>query len=213
LETSGKDAEVCGKHPILDQSLLVDSATRGIANVIVYARKAPRTHEKYDASADDEVVFDQKDCIFLSHVLPIRLEQTLIIKNSDPISHNTNISPRGDVAINPLLAADSEMTHQFERQQSYPVAVSCNIHPWMRAYLLPRDNPYVAVTAPDGSFEMLDLPAGEEIELQIWHEKAADPNGGLVARPTWKKGRFEVTIPVDGVEDLGTIEVAPAAFR
>lgn len=213
LSTGGKDSEVCEKHEILDESLLVDSATRGIANIVVYARKTSRTHEQYVQPTDEEVVFDQKDCVFLSHVLPVRLDQTLLIKNSDPISHNTNISPRGDVGINPLLAANGELTHQFGRQQSFPVAVTCNIHPWMRAYVLPRENPYVVVTGADGSFEIAHLPAGEEIEFQVWHERAGGSNGGLVAQPMWDRGRFAATIPADGVEDLGTIEVAPAAFK
>ena len=32
----------------------------------------------------------------------------------------------------------------------------------------------------DGSFEIPNLPAGEEIEVQVWHERAAGPGGALV---------------------------------
>ena len=48
-------------------------------------------------------VFDQKECVFSSHVLPVRVGQTVVIKNSDPIGHNTNVTTQADVNINPLL--------------------------------------------------------------------------------------------------------------
>ena len=50
----------------------------------------------------------------------------------------------------------------------------------MSAYLLPRKNGYFAVTAADGSFEIPNVPAGEKLEFQVWHESAAGAGGGLV---------------------------------
>ena len=64
-----------------------------------------------------------------------------------------------------------------------------------------------------GWFEIRNLPAGEEIEFQVWHEGGVGLHGELVARPEWAKGRLRVTIPRDDVLDLGAIELAPAAFR
>ncbi|MCH7685432.1 MAG: hypothetical protein IH899_01910, partial [Planctomycetes bacterium] len=128
LATSGKDSEVCEKHKILDESLKVDPASKGIANIVLFARKTSRVHDSQKKAATDEVTFDQKDCVFLSHVLPMRVDQTLVIKNSDPIGHNTNISPLADLAINPLLPGGSELKHKFNRQQALPIPVTCNIH-------------------------------------------------------------------------------------
>lgn len=213
LSTGGKDGEVCDQHPILDESLLVDAESRGIANVLVYARKVSRVHDSYESTANDEVEFDQKNCVFLTRVCPVRLSQTLVILNSDPIGHNANISPRGDAPINPLLAANSEMRHQFRRQQNVPVPVTCNIHPWMRAYIIPRNEPYYAVTAADGSFRIENLPAGEEIEFQVWHERGAGANNGLEAQSDWSRGQFRLTLTADETTDLGTIEVDASAFQ
>jgi hypothetical protein len=212
LNTSGKDAETCSQHPVPDESLLVDSASGGIKNVLVIVRNASRVHPSYEET-NAPVEFDQKQCVFLSHVLPVRIGQTVKIKNSDPIGHNTNIAPPGDKSINPLLPAGGDYDHQFSRPQSIPVVVSCNIHPWMKAYILPRKDPYVAVTDKDGSFEISNLPAGEQLELQIWHERGAGPQSSLVARPEWAQGRFKVTIRPDAVEDLGNIDVAASAFK
>jgi hypothetical protein len=213
LSTSGKDSEVCGQHPIPDESLLVDSASRGIKNVLIIVRNASRVHPEYEETAKAVVEFDQKQCVFLSHVLSVRVGQPLKIKNSDPIGHNTNIAPPGDQSVNPLLPADADYDYHFNRQQGVPVVVSCNIHPWMKAYILPRKDPYVGLSDKEGTFEIRNLPAGEPLELQVWHERGAGPQSALVARPDWVQGRFKVTIQPDAVEDLGDIDVAASAFK
>ena len=213
LDTSGKDSEVCAKHKIPDESLLVDSASKGIANVVVFARKTSRVHESHQQAVKDEVVFDQKQCLFLSHILPVRVGQTVMIKNSDPIGHNTKITTQTDVDINPLLPPGEQLKHKFSRPQTIPVPVGCNIHPWMKAYILPRNDSYVAVSPADGSFEIANLPAGEEIEFQAWHERGAGPQGAFEAKKEWAKGRFKLKLKAGETKDLGTISVSARAFK
>jgi uncharacterized protein (DUF2141 family) len=50
------------------------------------------------------------------------------------------------------------------------VRLQCNQHPWMRAYVNVMTNPYFAVSKPDGSFEIKNLPPGE-YTLAAVHEK------------------------------------------
>ena len=40
----------------------------------------------------------------------------------------------------------------------------------MSGWVIARDNPYVAVSKADGTFEIKDLPAGE-LEFLAWHER------------------------------------------
>ena len=97
-----------------------------------------------------------------------------------------------------------------------PTAVTCNIHPWMKAYMVFRKDGYVGVSAADGSFTIPDLPAGELLEFQVWHERSIGPNQALgLAEPDLKwssKGRFQVKIEADEVKDIGTLEVPAAAL-
>ena len=66
--------------------------TGGMANVVVWLRdKKPTVNPDYDKSASDKVALDNKDCHFVPHVVGLRVGQTLVIKNSDPIAHNTKI--------------------------------------------------------------------------------------------------------------------------
>lgn len=188
-----------------DESLIV-GADGGIANVIIYVRTAKvPVNPEYDASAKAELKFDNKTCRFEPHILPIRLSQTLLVANSDKCSHNTNVTPPADQAFNQLLAPAGDLKHQFKRQQTIPIKVVCNIHPWMVGYILPRENPYTALSAADGSFELKNLPA-QDLDFQVWQEKA-----GYVDTPKWPKGKFKMTIKA-GDNDLGTIKLPAALF-
>ena len=109
-------------------------------------------------------------------------------------------------------AADVHLTNE----ETLPVKVGCSIHPWMRAYMMPRKDKYFAVTKPDGTFEIPNLPAGEELELQVWHERAGGPAGALVLQnPDLKwtnKGRFKVKLEPDQTKELA-LDVPAAAFK
>ncbi len=214
-----KDAAVCAPkgRKVLDQVLLVDSESNGIANVAVFLRKASRVAESAGAR-DEPVLFDQKGCRFLSHVTGMVVGQALEIRNSDPLGHNTNIATRGG-GFNQTVAADQSLLYRPGKEESLPVSVTCNVHPWMKAYLLPRANAYFAVTTSAGDFQIRDLPAGEELEFQVWHEFSAKPGQVLVidtdaARALkWsKKGRFKIRLEPDETRKID-LEVPASAFH
>jgi hypothetical protein len=212
-----KENNICsvnGKPP-LQETLLVDSASGGIKNVAIYLREAPRVHESAQPKKDS-VVFDQKHCVFLTHVIGVTVGQSLEIKNSDPTGHNTNILGSG---FNQLIPEGAAIPYPIQKEAAMPSKVVCSIHPWMVAYLLPRKNAYFAVTDEEGRFEIANLPAGEEIEFQVWHESGAAPGNGLVgATPDapdmkWSgRGRVTVTLPADQVKEIKVV-VPANAFR
>jgi len=207
-----KDTEVCSKDgmKLYDNSLRVDPGSNGLADVVIFVRKARRVKNPIPA---EQVVFDQKNCEFLSPVFAARVGQAVDVRNSDPIGHNTNISGS---SFNQLIPAGDSTIYTPARETNMPVSVTCNIHPWMKAYAVFREDGYVAVSAADGSFTIPDLPAGEPLEFQVWHARSLGPNGGLgLDKPDLKwssKGRFEVTLEPDQVTDLGTLEVPAAAL-
>jgi len=207
IKLNANNPPFCAQHGLVDEALVVGKEG-GLANVLVYVRtKKVNVHPDFAASEEDTVRLDNKNCRFEPHILTIRLTQTLELHNSDPgFSHNSNLQPLGDRAINPNIPPGESVEFQFGRVQNLPVPVVCNIHPWMKGWVLPRDNPYMAVSAEDGSFEIKNLPAGK-LEFQVWQEKA----GYLEAMKEWKRGRFEMTI-AEGDNDLGVIKVDPKLF-
>jgi hypothetical protein len=212
-----KEHNVCtisGKPP-LQETLVVDEVSRGIRNVVVYLRTASRVHESAQPQGKS-VLFDQQHCVFLTHVLGITVGDTLQIKNSDPTGHNTNILGSG---FNQLIPQGEPIPYKVQKEGAVPSQVVCSIHPWMVAYMLPRKNGYFAVTDPAGRFEIANLPAGEAIELQVWHESGGAPASGLVgATPDapelkWSsRGRVAVTLQPDEVKEIKVV-VPQNAFR
>jgi hypothetical protein len=150
-------------------------------------------------------------------VFAMNMKDKLAILNTDNTAHNTNGSPgRGNPSFNVLLGAHTgRFDYQFKNPLTSPFDVSCAIHPWMKAYIIARPDPYFAVSAADGTFEIAKLPAGEELEFQVWHERGAGDNHGLKALPTWSnRGRFKLTIAKDGeTVDLKDIIVEPSALQ
>lgn len=204
-----KDMAVCSKDglKLYDQSLRVDDATKGLADVVLFVRKASRVKNPVPT---EQLVFDQKNCEFLSPVFAARVGQPVDVRNSDPIGHNTNVS---GTSFNQLIPAGEGTVYTPNAETGMPVSVTCNIHPWMKAYAVFRKDGYVAVSAADGSFTIPDLPAGEPLEFQVWHARSA--SGLKLDRPELKwspKGRFQITLQPDEVKDLGTLDVPAAAL-
>ena len=154
--------------------------------------------------------------MFLTHVFPLVLGKTMGIKNSDNVGHNTNID--GKNGFNQTIPAGETIDFKPQKEEAVPVSVRCSIHPWMSAYFLPRENGYVAISEEDGSFEIPNVPAGEVLEFQVWHESAAGPGGALVLDSPeakelkWSgKGRFKVKL-AEGEEKVLELTVPAAAF-
>jgi hypothetical protein len=208
-----KDTEVCSKGgmKLLDRSLLVDPSSKGLANVVVFARKTSRVKDA--APSATPLVFDQKNCEFLTPVFAARVGQPIDVKNSDPVGHNTNVA---GTSFNQLIPAGAGTLYKPDGETGMPTMVTCNIHPWMKAYAVFRKDGYVAVSGPDGSFSIPDLPAGETIEFQVWHERSSGPNGALgIEKPDLKwtpKGRFQIKLQENETKDLGALEVPASAI-
>ncbi len=209
-----KDQAVCAKHKLFVEKIVVDK-DGGLANALVYLRdKNPTISPAYDASAKDVVVLDNKDCHFHPHVVLLRTTQTLDIKNSDPIGHNTKADFINNPSFNNLIPADNDMKMVdkdgkpiITKDEGLPMPFSCSIHTWMAGVILIRSNPYMAASISDGSFEIKDLPAGKELEFQFWQEAAGNlkeiAGTGVKAD---SKGRAKIMIK-PGVNDLGDIKV------
>jgi plastocyanin len=212
-----KEPEVCtdkGKPP-LQEALLVDAGSKGIQNVVVFLRDASRVHESA-GPRKDPIVFDQKTCVFLTHVLAVTVGETVDIRNSDPVGHNTNIVGTG---FNPTVPGDGSVPYPVQKEVSVPNEVKCGIHPWMTAYILQRKNGYHTVTDAQGNFEIQNVPAGEPLEFQVWHESGTAAGNGLVGTTPdatdikWtNRGRMVLQLQPDEKKEIKVV-VPPKAFR
>lgn len=227
-----KDPAFCGQFKILDESLVVNAKNNGIANVIVYiylkrGAKTPPIHPSFAKGGTAAVastagtlkskqvakltaagppLLDNKGCRFAPHVLFVRTGQQVLLGNDDQVGHNTKIDFFVNQSENTLIPAGKRLKRSWEDPESLPTGVSCNIHPWMNAWLVLKDHPYMGATDANGALTLKNVPAGKWT-FQFWQEKA-----GYLSE-LGKRGRKVVTIKNGSMTDLGDLKVSLKQFK
>ncbi|MEZ6120790.1 MAG: hypothetical protein R3C28_30020 [Pirellulaceae bacterium] len=207
-----KDPAICapGGKDVFANDVAV-GANGGLANIVIFANGVNEdwVHDSAKPGRTEEIIFDQRECVFLTHVVGIQTGQPMKVLNSDPVAHNLKVS----TTFNQTIPEGKSVPFVASKELNSPEKMSCSIHPWMTAYLLVRNDGYFAVTAEDGSFEISNLPAGIELEFRVWHERLNGIKGDLQVNgsaETWKKGRFEMTLEPSQDQELNV--VLPAAM-
>jgi hypothetical protein len=213
-----KDEAACAKEKLFDESLLVNAKNGGLSNVIVWmagekGQKLPVEHADHIAAAKKEVKLDTVKCRFEPRVSLIRTNQPLFVENRDSVGHNENVRTIENKQFAATIPTGRVHRHAFDKAESAPASIVCNIHPWMSGWVLIQDHPYMAISDADGDLEIPHVPAGKW-KFIAWHERV-----GWLSKVTvndrikqWEKGSFEVEIKRGDV-DLGTIKLSPEVFK
>lgn len=155
------------------------------ANAVVHIERIPG--KKFDPPKE-AALMDQKNLVFIPHVLPVVAGTTVKYLNSDDVLHNVFTPDRCAEKFN-LGTWPKGQARLYTFQNPGCVSVMlCNVHPEMEAYILVLETPYYAVSAKDGSYAIKDVPPGS-YTLKIWHEKLKGESVSVVVP---EKG--EVTI-------------------
>jgi plastocyanin len=163
-----KDTRVCTHGGEADGSLQVENGK--LANAVVAITDDIQRGKRWES---DKAVVDNRECRFEPRVQIGRYQGAIEMKNSDPVFHNTNLAPIANAdsttLVNvPLPLQGQSQTKKLEKPGI--VAVNCNVHEWMKAWIYVSEHPYAAVTRADGTYEITGVPAGEYNAL-VWHEK------------------------------------------
>jgi len=187
-----------------DPSWIIDPKTKGVKNVVVWLKAGVGEYfeiQKKDQVRNKPVEIDQPHCAFIPHVTVVYPEffdgkksvptgETLIVKNSAPVPHNSNFTSPDPVANpggNNFIPPGGQQLVKVNPMR-LPFNLQCNIHGWMSAYVFVFDHPYYAITKDDGTYVIPDVPAGVQVNLMGWHEAvgyASDAKG----QPLTNKGR------------------------
>jgi plastocyanin len=183
IDMSEEPACVEAHHGKAYEESVVVNPNGTLSNVFVYIKSG--LAGKTFAVPATPVVIDQQGCWFHPRVLGIQVGQVLNVVNSDPVTHN----------IHPMAEINREWNHS-QGQGDPPLArkflkpeimirVKCNIHRWMHAFIGVVDNPYFAVTGPDGSFAIRNLPPGDYV-LGVWQESLGTQEQKITVLPHGK---------------------------
>lgn len=207
----GRDACCQAAKPI-DESLLV-GPDGGLANVLVSVepRRGEARPPAGQAPDGEPPVLTNRGCAFHPRVVIARVGQPLVLQNADPTMHNVDIEFVRNRSVNTVVEPDGARELPLEKRERKPVAVRCNVHTFMRAWIAVREDPHAAVTDAEGRFELPNLPAGEW-RLRFYHE--GQPLVGLATGDgtTDERGEWVAAVP-DGGLDLGDTSISAGSLR
>jgi len=171
-----KHRSVCGESKHSED--LVVSPSRGVANVVVTIEGVPRAH----GIPQEPAVLDNRDCVFVPHVLVAAVGQVIEIRNSDGIIHTAHAYDEArQTLFNVALPVYKRLVR---RTLTHPgiYRIVCDVgHTWMSAYVVVLGHPYAAVTDGSGRFRIPGVPPGI-YRLRFWHERLGVREEPLVIR-------------------------------
>lgn len=156
---TGKYKKACGSD-IPNESMLIDN--KGVRNSVI------SLHGKTLKKKSGEYKLNQKQCKYEPHVIAIPVNSKLKIHTSDPINHNIHTYSFENDPIN-IMFLPGQDAYSQEMEEAEIIKVECDLHNWMRAWIIVTPNAYSTVSDSDGSFEIPDVPPGK-YELTAWHE-------------------------------------------
>jgi len=148
-----------------------DSSGHPVADAIVVAEVAGRA-----APPAQEVVISQHDMMFMPFVTVIPVGSTVTFTNLDPFRHHVySFSPTRRFEIK-LFGQGERRSVRFD--QAGLVAVGCNIHDQMQAFIRVVDTPFAVKTDAAGRLTLRGLPNGA-LRVRVWHPYLRAPGNEM----------------------------------
>ena len=139
----------------------------------------------------------QKDIAFSPYVLIVPLGAQVGFSNNDTVRHHVYSFSAPHRFELKLFGREDTRFERFDKPGV--VALGCNIHDAMAAYVYVADTRFAAKTDAQGRVRIADLPAGAAT-VKVWHPLAKLPGGTLSKA---------VTIASAGTGDAVTLDVRP----
>jgi plastocyanin len=157
------DQFVCGKDKDAEDLLL--SPQHGVRNAVVSLASPPAGVSWNFSTAP--VFLDQKQCVFIPRVTLVPAGGTVEFLNSDRLLHNIHSTSKNNPVFNRTQPRARTIPITFAKPEI--VRISCDLHGWMRAWIVVMEHPFHAVTGPSGEFSLASVPPGK-YTLNVWHE-------------------------------------------
>lgn len=141
------------------------SASGGLADVVVSIKGAPAA-----AAKSAPAVIDQKGCLYTPNILVVQVGQKVVVKNSDPCVHNVHTVPKENEMKNLVqMPGGADLDFVFDKPEPF-LKFSCDVHPWMLAWVSVVDSAYFSLSDKDGKFVIKNVPAGK-YTVEFAHRK------------------------------------------
>ena len=159
-----------------------------------------------------EVKLDAQGCRFEPHVTLLRTDQTLVIRNVNPIGDSAKIDTLSNPGINIVLPWKARCVFSSRCPSDCPRRSVAPSIPGKSVGWLSQAHPYMAVSDGDGNLQVKDIPTGKWT-FQFWHETARYITQARIGGEfrNLSRGRLELDITA-GPNDLGEVRLARNYF-
>ncbi len=129
-------------------------------------------------------IVDQWNVEFIPHVLPALKGSTIDFPNTDSVRHNvySPVPIPGTHRMLSLGTYDPEVIKIIRLDKPGEIALRCNVHKEMSAFIVVLDNPYFTLTDKTGEFELDNVPPGD-YTLKTWQEKYKPVTQQVTVKP------------------------------
>ena len=143
--------------------------TNQFKNVIVWLKDATFEGEL----KSEPTTINQVGCIYTPHVNAVTVGQKVLIKNSDQTLHNVNSQSKVNDSFNSAQPAGVPDIEKTFTSSEDPFYIKCDVHPWMKAWVMVSGHPYFAITDENGYYKIDNVPPGT-YEVVFWQEKLSN---------------------------------------
>jgi plastocyanin len=155
--------------------LVVSAKNKPVMDAVVTVYPAGLKADQVRFSWPQEM--DQHNLQFDPFVLIVPVGASVSFPNRDPVRHHVySFSPAKAFELK-LYGRDETRSVRFDK--AGVVALGCNIHDGMVAFIKVVDTPFAAKTDDKGQAALKGLPAGQ-VQVRIWHPYLKAPGNEIV---------------------------------
>jgi hypothetical protein len=210
IDFCGRISDGKGNRLLREFKVSEDGGLQDVVVAVVGVEKG----KKFDYTPELTI----ENCRIAPFVTAIRNREKIVLNNKDSIAHDIQGYTLKDAytfaMFNKPLTPESSATKEVRfRKDHYVFRTQCGVHDYMQSWGFAIGNPYFAVTGPDGTFQIADLPPGD-YHVIAWHPHMAIqakqitvPENGKVPL-SFQFDASEVEIPLHDLQKNYRLETA-----
>jgi plastocyanin len=161
-----RDMKTCGNNKPDESLAIADGGA--VKNAVVWFPDVPLPKDY----KPEKKKLDQQQCVFVPHVLAAPIGTTVDVVNSDKALHNVRAQAGEVKLMNYAMPIPGHVVPtKLEKEGIFKV--SCDVHPWMRGWLLVLPTTAFAITGDDGTYKIAGVTPGHH-KVRIWHERLGE---------------------------------------
>ena len=176
----------------IDATVLNQSGKPLMDAVVTVESGDPSTHIPSDDILSGSII-DQKDEMFVPIVAVIRPGGSVTFHNSDRTRHH--VYSFSETHPFELVLKSGESSAPVTVDKPGIVAIGCNIHDYMYAFIYVTNAPKAAITDVKGHAQIHDLPTGNFI-IKVWHPFAPKNSQDLSKTISLEKPETKLNVTI-----------------